>query len=355
MLPRLLALVFLGLAAAACGGGDDACDPTREACVLEADVSTITVGAGIEDEDTCQSWTLNNPTELWVNGISQSNQGGYHHANWFFVPDNQFDLPDGTWSCSEHDFDELQAALLGGYLFALSTQSEAEAQELPAGSAIRVPPYSRVIGSSHLLNASTSAVETTMHLAIHTIPPDQVAAKMAPARFQYHDLKLDPNARSSFTIECLIDEAHQDTLQTPLDYKLHYVLFHYHALGIYAQIELAGGPNDGQVIARHDGYGENFGIALEPPVDLAAEGARGLRFTCGFENPRDVEVGWGIGDQEMCVVALQAETGLAFEGDVDYGAGTQLGVAPDGEVQYGGPCSLLAFPWDFEKPGGTGH
>lgn len=355
MVPRLLVPVVLASipVAAACGG-DDPCDPSVEACVFENDVSTITVGAGVEEEDTCQSWTLHNPTELWVNGIAQSNQGGYHHANWFFVPDTEFDLPDGTWSCSEQGFGELEAALLGGYLFALSTQSENEVQSLPGGSAIRIPPYSRVIGSSHLLNASTTDVETTMHLAIHTIPPADVAAKLAPARFQYHDLTLDPNARSSFTMECLIDQAHQDNLGTPLDYKLHYVLFHYHALGAYVQLELAGGPNDGQVIARHEGYGENFGIALDPPVDLAAEGAQGLRFTCGFDNPRSAEVGWGIGDQEMCVVALQADTGIAFEGDVPYGTGAQIGVAPDGEIQYGGPCSLLAFPWDFDKPGGNG-
>ena len=50
-----------------------------------------------EDDDTCQSWTLNNPTELWVSSITQRNDGGYHHANWFFVPDDQFALPDGAW------------------------------------------------------------------------------------------------------------------------------------------------------------------------------------------------------------------------------------------------------------------
>src|SRR5690349_10921120 len=147
-------IVFVVLLVPACtGAGDDdtaACDPTTERCVLEKDVSTITIGAGVEEEDTCQSWTLNNPTELWVSGISQHNDGGYHHANWFFVPDDQFDVPDGTWSCNEHGFAELQAAILGGYLFALSTQSHDEAQELSEGDAIRIPPYSRVIGASHL-------------------------------------------------------------------------------------------------------------------------------------------------------------------------------------------------------------
>src|SRR5262249_26614422 len=147
----LLGLVLV-FGAAACGVTP--CDPTVQACTLEASISTITVAAGHEDEDTCQSWTLNNPTELWVSGVTQHNDGAYHHANWCFVPDDDFVLPDGTWSCSDNKFTEFSAALLGGYLFAMSTQSHEERQDLPAGNAIRIPPYSRVIGSSHLLNPS---------------------------------------------------------------------------------------------------------------------------------------------------------------------------------------------------------
>src|SRR5258706_6264188 len=131
------------------GCANDRCDPNTDACTIEHVVSTISVPAGAEDEDTCQSWTLDNPTELWVNSITQKNDGAYHHANWFFVPDNVLPLPDGTWSCSQNMFSELTAALLGGYLFALSTQSLEESQALPTGSAIRIPPYSRIIGSSH--------------------------------------------------------------------------------------------------------------------------------------------------------------------------------------------------------------
>jgi hypothetical protein len=350
-----LGVALIVLMASGCGGGGGdggACDPTEEACVIEADVSTVTIGAGVEDEDTCQSWTLNNPTELWVNGISQTNDGVYHHANWFFVPDDQFVLPDGTWSCSEHNFSELVAALLGGYLFALSTQSQQEAQALPVGSAIRIPPYSRVIGSSHLLNAGDVAVTTTMHLAIHTIPPPQVTAKLAPARITYHDLHLDPTSRSSFTAECLFADDYDALLHQPFKYQLYYTLAHYHALGTYAELQIAGGPRDGEVIMRHDGYGENFGQAIEPPLDLAAAGALGVRFTCGFENPRAAEVGWGIGDQEMCVLALQAVTDVGFDAVVADGADAIIGTAPDGEVQHGGPCTLQMFPWDFTKPGG---
>jgi hypothetical protein len=262
---RLPCLLGLAVLAAACGGDDGGpCDPMTESCTFAKDVSTITVGGGIEEEDTCQSWTLNNPTELWVNGVSESNDGAYHHANWFFVPDDMFALPDGTWKCSEHSFSELNAAVVGGYLFALSTQSALEHQKLPDGSGIRIPPYSRIIGSSHLLNASPDDVTTTMHLEIHTIPPADVKAKMAPARIQYHDLKLDPMARSSFTAECKFKDAYATQINKPFAWELHYVLSHYHSLGSYARLEIAGGPRDGEVIMEHTGFGENFGVALEP-------------------------------------------------------------------------------------------
>jgi hypothetical protein len=353
---RLAAAAALGAVAAlgACSSEDEAdgCDPTSQACQLGKEVSTITIGAGVEDEDTCQSWTLNNETELWVTAIKQTNGGAYHHANWFFVPDDQFDLPDGPWSCSDNNFSELTAAILGGYLFALSTQSAEETQSIPAGGAIRIPPYSRLIGASHLLNAGDTDITTTMRVEISTIPPDQVAASLAPARIQYHDLTIDPKGRSSFSTTCMIAETYQDVMGKPWEFVLYYALSHYHALGVYSQLEIVGGPRDGELIFRHDGYGENFGEPIDPPLDLAAAGATGLRYTCGFENPRNDQVGWGIGDQEMCVLALQAKSDMGFEGDVDYGRGSQLGVASDGEVQYEGPCSMLGIPWDHTKPGG---
>jgi len=352
---RALLVVVVVVLGSIVGCSNDPCDPQKESCTYAADVSTLTVPAGGEDEDTCQSWTLNNPTELWVTTIEQTNDGGYHHANWFFVPDDQFDLPDGTWPCHANQFDEVVAALEGGYLFALSTQSHAEAQNLPAGSAIRIPPYSRIIGASHLLNTSDEPITTTMHLAITTIPPSQVQAKLAPARLTYHDLHLPAMAKSSFTTECDLATAYDGVYHRPLVYKLYYTLVHYHTLGMYQQLEVLGGPHDGEVIMRHDGYGDNAGHAIDPPFDLAAVGATGLRFTCGFDNPRAVPVGWGIGDQEMCVMALQAVTDIGYLGEVEDGQGAQIGVTSTGEVQSRGPCSMTAFPWNFEKPGGQGH
>jgi AraC-like DNA-binding protein len=54
----------------------------------------------------------------------------------------------------------------------------------------------------------------------------------------------------------------------------------------------------------------------------------------------------------MCVIALQARTNLAWDGDVARGTGHQVGVSPTGEVRYQGPCGLSAFPWDHPLQAG---
>jgi len=353
--PLIAALGCSGGGGAGGTGDDDddvPCDPATESCVLSKTTSTMDVGAGVEDEDLCQSWTLDNETDLWVTQIKQSNGGAYHHANWFFVPDDQFVAPDGTWKCSDLDFSELAAAVSGGYLFALSTQSSGETQTIPAGGAIRIPRFSRLIGASHILNASDQTLSTQMNIELTTIPRDQVRASLVPSRITYHDLALQPQGRSSFSTDCQLADSYEQVVKTPFQYKLYYALSHYHVLGAYAELSIAGGPRDGEVIMRNEGFGENFGTPIDPPLDLAAAGATGLRFVCGFNNPRAEVVGWGIGDQEMCVLALQAETDMAFDGEVEDGAGAQVGTGGDGEAQFSGPCQMLAFKWDHDKPGG---
>src|SRR5262249_34811967 len=150
---------------------------------------------------------------------------------------------------------------------------------------------------------------TTMRISLRTIPAAEVTGKLTPGRSEYHDLHLDPQTRSAVSTDCMIADAYAQVSPNPFNYKLAYVLTHYPGLGVYSQLPLVGGPHDGEVVMRRGGFGEggeNQGIALDPPVDLAALGARGLRITCGFDNPRSTGVVWGIGDQEMCVLAFQA-------------------------------------------------
>ncbi|HIA01393.1 MAG TPA: hypothetical protein EYN66_05715, partial [Myxococcales bacterium] len=106
-----------------------------EGLASEHDFGTITLAPGEEHNGWCQSWVLNNETELWVNGLEFITQGGYHHSNWFFVPEGKHSYPDKSpWkNCYSKGFSEIDAALSGGVLYAQSTQVAREFQKFPAG------------------------------------------------------------------------------------------------------------------------------------------------------------------------------------------------------------------------------
>lgn len=296
---------------------------------------------GDEVDGLCQSWTVGNDEELWVNGVELLNDGGYHHSNWLFVPDDVYPGPDGAWRCSERGYRELEAAIAGGVLFAQSTQSTKEVQRFPDGVAIRLPPRVRIIGGTHLLNTTPDRVTTNIEMRIYTVPRAEVSVPLAPFRLTYGDLAIPAQAESHFTTECDFDEQHRMATGRAFEMDLYWVLPHFHALGSLFTLEVFGGPNDGSEIFRIEGFNaEARGQAFNPPISLS--GARGFRFTCGFTNPRPEEVGWGIGDQEMCVMLGFARSDVMYDGSVLSGS-QQTGTA-DGAVQFGGPCGMLALP-----------
>lgn len=308
----------------------------------------FTVGPGEEVRGQCQSWTLNNAEEIWFNAVEMKQNEQSHHSNWMFVPDDAFDGPDGVWRCSERGYSQLEAALLGGVLYAQSTQATQEVQKFPDGVAVRIPPYSRIIGDVHLLNTTTEAVTGNLALGIYQVPRDEVDVKLAPFHLTYDTLAIPPLSRSRFYGECAIDPYSQDLVGRPLDIQVYFVLPHTHALGDRFFLEVLGGPNDGQSIIDVEGFnGEARGRFYTPPVDMT--GATGFRFGCEFENPTEDEVHWGFDDQEMCENLGFMSADFVFESRVS----TIEDAGMEGDMPiFTGDCSTLAVPYDHEKPGG---
>jgi hypothetical protein len=152
----------------------------------------------------------------------------------------------------------------------------------------------------------------------------------------YNGLDIPKQATSRFTGECtLLDQFPTGTMAM----SLYYALPHTHALGSRFFFEVVGGPDDGKSLLDVQGFnGEARGRMYDPPRDLL--GATGLRFGCEFDNPRDVNVGWGFGDQEMCEMLGFAEMEILFESKVD----VAVADGTDGNTQrFTGPCSTLAI------------
>ncbi len=349
-----------------CVEGKGSAEPTCEACPaaqyaapsgacaaiagtpLAHDFSEFTVKSGEEILGLCQSWTLNNDTELWVSAVELEQDEASHHSNWLFAPGDKFAGPDGVWTCKDRDYSQVGAAISGGVLYAQSTQAAREVQHFPDGAAVRIPPFSKIIGDVHLLNTTASDVTGHARLTLYTLPVGDVKVKLAPFHVTYETLDIPPRATSRFYSDCELDTEFQGVTQAPFDMKVYYVLPHTHALGTRFFLELVGGPNDGQSIIDVTGFNsEARGKAYDPPVDV--KGATGLRFGCEFDNPRDESVHWGFGDQEMCEALGFAESEVGFESRVS----NVEPQAADGKTQvFTGKCNTLAFKWDHNKPGG---
>lgn len=330
------------------GTGDDSTD-TTETGDEPAEDATFTHRFGtyaldpFEEAERCVAWTLDNDEPLYVQAVTLSNLGYWHHSNWFVVPEDAFPGEDGYFNCSDRGFTELGAATAGTVLFAQSTQSFVEEQRTGAGAVIKVPPRHTVVGGIHLLNVGPAPVETDLFMTLEIIHPKDVTHVLTPFRLSYLDLDIPASSESRFTGACdNLGEKYQAATNEPLDIKLHYVVPHFHYLGNYFNLTFTGGPLDGQSVYEHNGFdGGANGGTFDPPLDLA--GVMGLRYTCGYDNWRDVNVGWGVGDQEMCVMLGLAESRVLM--DISVTGGTvATGQTADGIYEFEGPCGILAVP-----------
>lgn len=294
-----------------------------------------------EISESCVQISLNNDDYMNVNAVELTTGRGFHHSNWFYVPQSTFAGEDGTFNCDDRLFDQAVAAIFGGVIFAQSTQAPHETQQFPNGHVVRVPPRSKLVSQIHLLNPSDQPLDLRPNIKLTPIPDDDVTTRLAGISFQNQALRLPANMSSKFSVECDLGSEHQDKLKRPIDFKIHYALAHYHELGTGLTIEAIKPTGEADVVyTTTTAVGDVMGGPISPAFDMT--GYQKLRMSCDFYNPRSQVVGWGIGDQEMCVF-------LAFsDSTFNFGGGVNTRVAPDNEqrvgntMTYSNLCELFA-------------
>ena len=330
--------VLLGVCLAACGGPDGLPAPEPQTYTF----GPFDLDPGEEMFGDCVSASLGNDEPIYVNAVDLVTQSGFHHSNWFWVPEATFAGPDGIWDCDSRAYDEVVAGGAGAVLFAQSTQSVTERQQFPDGVAIPIPPRSKIVSGIHLLNASDAPLATALELTITPIAPEDVVTKLTTIAFMYRPLALPPQRKSEVSVECDLADVHQRVVGTPLDFSLFYALPHYHSLGRGFELTAVGGPNGDVVIASSDGaIGEPLGKNIDPAFSL--EGFQKVRFTCKFDNTTDRTVRWGLGEGEMCVFQGFTDSIYKWGGQTSPNGTTQM--VDDGEVvHFDHPCDLYGFP-----------
>jgi hypothetical protein len=331
-MPPMRTLAALLVLATACGSDDS---------TTTYEFGPFHVEPNQEVDGSCVQISLNNDTYVNVNAVELTTGTGFHHSNWFYVPNTTFNGPDGTFDCDDRNFDQAVAAIFGGVIFAQSTQAPHEVQQFPQGHVVRVPPRSKLVAQIHLLNPSDTPIDLKPNIKLTKIPDDEVSTRLAGLSFQNAALALPANMNSKFSVECDIDAEHGDSLKRPVDFKIHYALAHYHELGTGLTIEAIKSTGETDIIyTTKTQVGDVMGGPIAPAFDMT--GYQKIRMSCEFYNPRSQVVGWGIGDQEMCVF-------LAFtDSTFNFGGGVLEEVAPENEMRvgntmtYSNACILFA-------------
>ena len=339
--PSVLALACV--LAVGCTGDDDGGDALTPPQPATYHFGPFELQPGEERAGDCVSASLHNDRTLYVNAVELTTQSGFHHSNWFWVPESTFPGDDGVWDCDARQYDEVVAGAAGGVLFAQSTQSVSERQQFPAGVVVPIPPRSKIVAGVHLLNAGDEPMTTSLDLEITPIAAEDIVTKLVAMAITYEPLALPPRRKSSFTVECELGDLHQRLMGRPLDFKLYYALPHYHELGRGVDLVATGGPTgDTTILSTNSSIGEALGKPFDPAFSL--EGYQNIRFTCRFDNPRDTTVRWGIGDQEMCVIQLFTDSTYKWAGGArDNNPGVQVDDGDTVAFTHDG-CELFGFP-----------
>jgi hypothetical protein len=249
---------------------------------------------------------------------------------------------DGTFRCSDRNYNEEVAAAFGGVLFAQSTQAPHEVQAFPPGVAVKIPARSKIVAQVHLLNAQDTAVHLSPNLKITEIAEPQVTTLLSGISFEDHALGLPSHQQSRFSVECDLAPLHNQRYHRDPDFKLYYALAHYHTLGTGLSLEAI--KPDGTattVFTTSHRAGDTLGGPIDPTFDMT--GYTKLRMSCDYYNPRDTTVGWGVGDQEMCVfLAFSDSTSNWGGGTLDDMPGDPT-IIDNGVMSYTSGCQVFAL------------
>jgi hypothetical protein len=303
-----------------------------------------TIGAGEEVTNQCVQITLHDAHDLYVNQVELTTGPGFHHSNWFYVPESEFFGDDGTFTCDDRNFSEPAAALFGGVLFAQSTQSAHEVQSFPPGVAIRVPAHSKLVAQIHLLNPAEQDVMLAPTIALTPIAQAEVTTQLAAISFEDHALGLPPRKQSRFSVDCDLGTTSQQVAGGPPDFSIYYALAHYHRMGTGMTVEAV--KDDGSaatIYSTMTKIGDSLGGTIDPAFDFT--GYTHLRFSCDYYNDTDTTVSWGNGSAEMCVFLAFSDSAYNWGGGVTSNdAPGDPTIGSDGVMTYTHGCSVFANP-----------
>ena len=190
-----------GLASSWCGRSPRVVRRPRIPTRSDLRVRSVPARAGGGGHDQCVSVTLHNDEPLYINQVELTTGPGFHHSNWFWVPDTSVPGRDGTWTCADRNYRGEAAGIFGGVVFAQSTQSPHEIQKFADGRRRSDPAALQAIAEP---TCSTPVTRRSRRSSRSRSPDSEQrrTAKLVGMSLENMTIAIPPHEISRFTIEC---------------------------------------------------------------------------------------------------------------------------------------------------------
>ena len=228
----------------------------------------------------------------FVGGAVVDTTPGLHHAN-IVTRKKQSDVMRKCTKAENQGSEAIDVVKGGSVLFASSTQHVgSEWQRFPDGMAFKVPDDQEIIARMHYINSTPMPLTLSPTYRWYLVDATKVTREIAPFAWNYGDINLPPLKVTTHTGDCTMPDAMHIVSLLP----------HMHRLGIEFAARYKGGPLDGKYFLRSKGYDPDNGVLLQshPAIDLGQ--GDGATFSCTWDNTLNETLGFGVGNNEMCIL-----------------------------------------------------
>ncbi|MRG91704.1 hypothetical protein [Polyangium spumosum] len=246
-----------------------------------------------EEVSFCLSWPIPEITHRVVHGGRLYTTPGLHHSNMVAKPIEAELGPNPYPDChpgAEDPFSNIGAGV-PDVLFANSTQVVGEETiQFPEGMGYVLDTSREISTSIHFLNTTSAPQRVELAYDFFTMPAAELTEEVAPFVAQIRHFSVPPHTTETVATSCAVFGGHIVSLMP-----------HTHDLAQRFTVDLVSADGEARRVYDDGAFDLESDIqTYDPPLDL--EGVSAIRHACLFNNTRDVEVHYGIGLNEMCVL-----------------------------------------------------
>ena len=246
-----------------------------------------------EEVSFCLSWPIPELTHKIVHGGRLYTTPGLHHSNMVAKPIEVALGPNPYPGCHPGAGDPFSnvGAGIPDVLFANSTQVVGEETiQFPEGMGYVLDTTREISTSVHFLNTKTEPQRIELAYDFFTMPAGELTQEVAPFVVQIVDFSIPPHTTESVGTTCTVFGGNIVSLMP-----------HTHDLAQGFTVDFMTADGAARRVYEDGVYDLASDIRnYDPPLDL--EGVTALRHACLFNNTRDIEVHYGLGLNEMCIL-----------------------------------------------------